>query len=184
MIVLNVGGGPSRNLPPEYDGWEQHLLDIDPNVNPDICCDARELVNQDFADKYDAIYCSHNLEHYYQYEVPKVLAGFMHVLKSGGIAEIQVPNLTHLMQEFLSRNHDINDVWYRAGDQAKMPITFHDVLYGWGGQLKEGNHYYAHKCGFTPLSLCDAVHKAGFVELGCVVQGANIFVKGVKPWPQ
>ena len=32
MKVLNVGGGASRYLPPEYDGWEQDLLDIEAGV--------------------------------------------------------------------------------------------------------------------------------------------------------
>ena len=69
--VLNVGGGPSRNLPPYYDNWEQHLLDIDKNVNPDICCDARELQIQDV---YDAVYTSHTLEHFYKHEIPLILS--------------------------------------------------------------------------------------------------------------
>jgi len=37
--VLNVGGN-SRNiqLPPQYAEFEHVLLDIDPNVSPDIVC--------------------------------------------------------------------------------------------------------------------------------------------------
>ena len=47
MKVLNVGGGPSRIIPDRYDGWVQHLLDIDPAVNPNICMDALDLIKED-----------------------------------------------------------------------------------------------------------------------------------------
>lgn len=61
--VLNVGGNTKAiPLPPEYAGWEHVLLDIDPKGNPDVVCDARELTTLPSA-TYDAIYCSHNLEH-------------------------------------------------------------------------------------------------------------------------
>jgi predicted SAM-dependent methyltransferase len=39
------------------------------------------------------VYCSHNLEHYYHHEVPRVLAGSLHVLKPHGFAEIRVPDV-------------------------------------------------------------------------------------------
>ena len=175
MIVLNVGGGPSRNLPPEYAGWEQHLLDIDPAVDPDICCDARVLADQVTAEKYDAIYCSHNMEHYYAYDVPRVLAGFRSVLKVGGFVDISVPDVRALMQAMLASNLDINDVWYRTGDG--LPITFHDVLYGWGVQVASGNHYYAHKCGFTRISLAKAVQDAGFSDVQVAEGGGNLRAK-------
>ena len=74
--VLNVGGNSRAiRLPAHFDGWEQHLLDIDPKVRPDILCDAREMLTLP-GGNYDAIYCSHNLEHYFRHELPKVLAGF------------------------------------------------------------------------------------------------------------
>jgi predicted SAM-dependent methyltransferase len=60
-----------HTVPPEYAGFEQVLLDLDPAGSPDIVCDARELTTLT-ARQFDAIYCSHNLEHYYRHEVPKV----------------------------------------------------------------------------------------------------------------
>ena len=91
--------------------------------------------------------------------------------------EIHVPNLINLMKEMMRNNLDINDVWYRAGS---FPITFHDVLYGWGQAMRNGNIYYAHKCGFTPLSLYEAVKNAGFKEVGVADQGSNLMCVGVK----
>jgi len=84
--LLNVGGGSkSIPLPPEYAGFEHVLLDIDPSGKPDIVLDGRKILELG-AEQFDAIYCSHNLEHYFRHHVPKVLAGFFHVLKPGGFA--------------------------------------------------------------------------------------------------
>ena len=87
MRVLNVGGGKGRTLPPHFDGWDQTLLDIDPDTEPDILSDAREMVNLP-PSVYDAIYCSHCLEHFYKHDVPRVLKGFLHVLNDEGRAEL------------------------------------------------------------------------------------------------
>ena len=176
MIVLNVGGGPTRQLPPSYEGWEQRLLDIDPSVQPDICLDAKQLGTLDPA-QFDAVYCSHNLEHFYQHEVEIVLKGCLHVLKPEGIIDLAVPNIKALMHFMLSRNLDVTDVWYRAGDN---PITFHDVLYGWSAQTSQGNSYYAHKCGFTPFSLGTVLSRSGFRDITLATDDSNIFAKARK----
>ena len=176
MLVLNVGGGPTRQLPPQYHGWTQLLLDIDSSVKPDICMDARKL-GEYKGPKVDGIYCSHNLEHYHEHEVREVLAGFMHVLKENGTVEIHVPNIRELMKRMLADNLDITDVWYRAGD---VPIRFHDVLYGWSAQVSIGNAYYAHKCGFTRLSLFDALTDAGFTSVSVNEAGGDLHAVGRK----
>ncbi|HET9736059.1 MAG TPA: hypothetical protein VFP62_12375, partial [Burkholderiales bacterium] len=65
--LLNVGGNTKDiPLPENYRGWENVLLDIDARGNPDVLCDARELTKLAGA-TYDAVYCSHNLEHYYRH---------------------------------------------------------------------------------------------------------------------
>jgi hypothetical protein len=80
--VLNVGGNDKRiPIPPHYLGWDHVLLDIDANVHPDIVCDARQLTLLPAAE-FDAVYCSHNFEHYYPHDGRKVLRGFLHVLRS------------------------------------------------------------------------------------------------------
>jgi len=86
MKVLNVGGNnKSIPLPPYFKDFEHLLLDIDPRGKPDVVADARELDKLE-AKQFDAIYCSHNLEHYYRHDVMKVLKGFHHVLKDQGFA--------------------------------------------------------------------------------------------------
>lgn len=179
MRVLNVGGGASRDLPEQFAGWEQALLDIDPAVNPDICLDAR-LLGKAEPCVFDAVYCSHNLEHYYQHDVSSVLQGFLHVLKPGGLALVSVPNVTHLMRDMLSRGLDINDTWYRAGGPNGQPVTYHDVLYGWSTAMRKGNLFFAHKCGFTGLSLREALEGAGFTGVEVRDEGPNLTARGTK----
>src|SRR5689334_15970515 len=112
--VLNVGGNNrSIPLPPQYCGWEQVVLDIDPRRDPDIVCDARELTTLP-PQLYHAVYCSHNLEHYHPHDVPKVLNGFLRVLKPGGFAHIRVPDMGELMRTVVEKSLDIEDIVYES----------------------------------------------------------------------
>jgi predicted SAM-dependent methyltransferase len=84
--VLNVGGGSrSTRIPSHYNGWTHDLLDVDPTRKPDILLDARDLASL-APESWDAVYCSHCLEHFHAHEVPRVLNGFRHVLKKDGFA--------------------------------------------------------------------------------------------------
>ena len=178
MLVLNVGSGGGRDLPPIYRGWDQHTLDIDESVKPDIVCDAKKLTSLR-GGKYDAIYCSHNLEHFYKHEVPVVLSGFMHMLKSSGFANISVPDMNALFESV--RGRDIDETWYKT-DCGK--ISFHDVIYGWGAQVSNGNLYYAHKTGFTEKSLGKALRGANFAKvLTASDQGGNLHAFAFKSKP-
>lgn len=158
--VLNVGGNnKSIQLPPHFSGFEHLLLDIDPRGDPDIVCDARSLSALD-ADQFDAVYCSHNLEHYYRHDVPKVLQGFLHVLKEGGFAHLRVPDMQQVMRVTVERGLDIDDVLYQS---AMGPIMVLDVIYGHSGEIEQsGQDFYAHKTGFTEKSLLKALQLAGF----------------------
>ena len=174
MRVLNVGGGSNRDLPPAYKDYVQDILDIDPVVHPDILCDAREMLGLP-AGTYDAVFCSHTLEHFYKHDVPKVLAGFRHVLKADGVAHISVPNIPNAFLAMRANNLDLHDIWYRTG--SNTPITFHDVLYGWNHAMERGNLFYAHKCGFSGISLGEAVMKAGFPHVRVAEDQYNIVAK-------
>lgn len=158
--VLNVGGN-SREipLPPEYADWDSILLDIDPASNPDVLCDARELERLP-ATSFDSVYCSHNLEHYYQHDVARVLAGFLHVLKDEGFVYVRVPDISVLMRVVVEQGLDIADVLYQS---AAGPITVRDVIYGYGPEIeRSGNDFFAHKTGFTEKSLLEVLRTAGF----------------------
>jgi SAM-dependent methyltransferase len=157
---LNVGGN-NRQIPvPEhFAGWEHHLLDIDPVGEPDVLCDARELTTLPPA-TYDAVYCSHNLEHYYDHEVPRVLAGFVHVMKPEGFAHIRVPDLISVFMAMQERNIDFDATLY---DSPAGPMSPLDVIYGWRRKIAaSGVDFYAHKTGFSQPSLVRTLHRAGF----------------------
>lgn len=165
--VLNVGGGVTE-VPARYASWKQILLDINPAIKPDICCDALEMSALPAA-TYDAVYCSHTVEHFYRHDVQRLLRGFLHVLKPGGFSDIAVPNLTYLIEQV--RGRDLDDVWYES---KAGPITFHDVLYGFGRAMEGGNLYYAHKCGFTAASLRKELFAAGFIYVAMMEQNTNL----------
>jgi hypothetical protein len=158
--VLNVGGNNKAiPLPPQYQGWEHILLDIDPRGNPDIVCDAREL-SRLAGSQYDAVYCSHNLEHYYRHDAVKVLDGFRHVLADDGFADIRVPDIGELMRIVVGRGLDIDDFLYQS---PAGPITVRDVLYGYGVEIeRSGQEFFAHKTGFTQASLSAMLKSCGF----------------------
>lgn len=178
--ILNVGGGASRELPEHFKGWNLDVLDIDPTVSPDIVLNAMNMAELP-AEQYDAVLCSHALEHFYKHDVPKVLHGFLHVLKAAGVAEIIVPSLTQLFANMSKHSLDIGDVWYRTS--SGTPITFHDVLYGWNHAMDNGNLFYSHKCGFTMCSLGEAVSAAGFKGAQLWDDGYNLYCRAYKEQP-
>lgn len=166
--VLNVGGGSKDiGLPRQYAGWRHMLLDIDAALRPDVLCDAREMGSLP-AGEYDAVYCAHNLEHYYRHDVPKVLRGFHHVLKSDGFAHVIVPDLQRVMRQMMEQGLDLEDTLYES---PAGPISTLDVIYGYGREIERSGHdFYAHKTGFTPKSLHAALAAAGF---GVIFIGAE-----------
>jgi predicted SAM-dependent methyltransferase len=179
--VLNVGGNNKGiPLPSQYAGWEHVLLDIDPRGNPDVLCDARELKALP-AGAYDSIYCSHNLEHYHRHEVTRVVAGFLHLLKSDGFAFVRVPDMAELMQTVVKQNLDIDDVLYQSPVGA---ILVRDVIYGYGREIQDsGNDFYAHKTGFTNRSLQGVLLAAGFSTVFVGAGNLEVTAVAVKGTP-
>lgn len=179
--LLNVGGSSkSIPLPPEYTGFEHVLLDIDPQGAPDILLDGRQL-GELAAAQFDAIYCSHNLEHYFRHDVPKVLGGFFHVLKPGGFAQIRVPDLTELMRRVVQGKIDLEETLYVSPAGPIAPI---DVIYGLGRQIEtSGVDFFAHKTGFSNQSLARAVERAGFTPNFSRVADLEIILIAFKGTP-
>jgi SAM-dependent methyltransferase len=135
------------------------MLDIDPDTKPDICCDARNM-HELAIGQFDAIYCSHNLEHYFRHDVRTVLSGFLHVLKPGGFVYAVVPDLMELMHQTVKRGLDIDDVLYES---PAGPIMVLDVLYGYSVEIeRRGIDFFAHKTGYSKKSLGAAMKRAGF----------------------
>lgn len=163
--VLNVGGGSKAiAIPAHYADWRHDLLDIDPAAGPDIVADARDLHRLP-GGTYDAIYCSHNLEHYHRHEGAVVVRGFAHMLKPDGFVEVRVPDMRAVMRTVVTANLDIDDVLYES---SLGPILVRDVLYGWHVEIeKNDNPYFIHKTGFFAETLCKFMAANGFPHNAC-----------------
>lgn len=179
--VLNVGGNnKSIPLPPQYAEFEHLLLDIDPRGEPDLVCDARELATLD-GNQFDAIYCSHNLEHYYRHDVKKVLNGFLHVLNEHGFIHIRVPDIQEVMRITMERGLDIDDVLYQS---SAGPIMVSDVLYGYSVEIeRSGQDFFSHKTGFTRKSLEKALQSAGFHKIYTTTENLEVVALAFKGVP-
>ncbi|MEM1346125.1 MAG: methyltransferase domain-containing protein [Pseudomonadota bacterium] len=159
--VLHVGCGQKRkrHLPRPFRGadCEEVRLDINPDCDPDIVGTITDLSM--VADgSIDALFSSHNIEHLFAHEVPLALAGFARVLAPGsGIAVITCPDLQAIGKRIAEGR--IEEALYNS---AIGPVAPLDVLYGHRGAVARGEHYMAHRTGFTGQTLIDALHRAGF----------------------
>jgi hypothetical protein len=158
--VLHVGCGHSRidRLPHGFrDGtWRETRLDIDPDCKPDVIGSTTDMAAIDDA-SVDAVFSSHNIEHLYAHEVPLALGEFRRVLNRDGFVVITCPDLKQICAFVAQRS--LTEIIYVS---SSGPVTPLDVLYGYGPAIAKGKHYMAHRCGFTPHSLADALAAAGF----------------------
>jgi len=156
--VLSIGGG-KKSVPPLYETWSYEVLDIDPDTKPDILMNACNLHELE-AEQYDAVYSSHSLEHFYEYQAKKLLKDMYNVLKPDGFAEIWVPDLFAAISHVVKEGLGFNDTLIIS---KKGPISLHDMMYGFGEKLEEQKtDYYAHKAGYSREKLIAFCNEAGF----------------------
>ena len=176
---LHVGCGP--NYKDKIKGfnnerWKEIRFDIDETVNPDIIGTLTDM-NSVETGSMDAVYSSHNIEHIYPHEVPIALKEFYRVLKDDGIVVLTCPDLQRVCEAVV--NDKLTETLYKTS--GGYPISPIDILYGWRGPLKKGNHYMAHKTGFTYSVLNNELLQAGFkMNYGGQVQDWNLFVVSFK----
>ena len=156
---LHVGCGKKRKsdlIGFNNDDWSEIRFDIDENVNPDIVGTLTDMKSVETA-SVDAIYSSHNIEHLYPHEVPLALNEFNRVLKDDGIVVLECPDLQQVCEAVA--NDKLLEPSYESPSGPISPI---DMLFGYRPSLAKGNHYMAHKCGFTYSVLNQAFLQAGF----------------------
>ncbi len=176
--VLHVGCGPygrdSLHKTFRTKEWLEVRLDIDPSVKPDIIGTITDMsgVASEFA---DALYSSHNLEHVFNHEVPVALAEFYRVLKPGGFALITLPDIQKVAECVAEGN--LEDTLYVS---AAGPIAAIDILYGFGEAIARGNHYMAHRTGFTAQSLAKKMQEAGFRDIEVRRENLDLWATGYK----
>lgn len=158
-VLLHVGCGPKRKAQTTagFQGpeWEELRLDIDPAVGPDIVGTMTDMSAVADA-SVDALYSSHNIEHLYPYEVEIALREFARVLRPEGFLVITCPDLQSVAA--LVAQDKLTEPAYQSPAGPIAPI---DIIYGHRAALARGNHFMAHRCGFTLRVLMGVLRHAG-----------------------
>lgn len=158
--VLHVGCGQAKKekLPAMFQTpeWQEIRLDINEKVNPHIVSDMLDM-HAVKTGSMDGLFSSHNIEHLYPHQVPAALKEFGRVLKEGGLLVITMPDL-QTVASYVAEGR-LEEPLYTCPAGPISPI---DILYGWRKEVSEGNHFMAHKGGFTAKSLAGHLLNAGF----------------------
>jgi len=164
-LVLHVGCGPpyEDNLleifrTPE---WRELRLDIDPDMRPDLVGNIVNMGDVVPSESVDAVWSSHNVEHVYAHEVPRVFGEFLRVLRPGGLAVITTPDLQRAAERIASGR--LEDPLYEAS--PGVAITPLDMVYGHGREIARGFDFMAHRTGYTARTLKRRLHDAGFARV-------------------
>ena len=157
---LHVGCGPAKksNTTAGFntEAWQEIRFDIDPACSPDLVGTIVDMST--VADKsVDAIFSSHNIEHVYAHEIGRVLNEFRRVLADDGFVVLTCPDLQSVC-EAVAADKLLEPLY----DSPAGPIAPLDVLYGLRSAIAAGNHYMAHKCGFTFSVLSKLFLDSGF----------------------
>lgn len=166
--LLHVGCGGKRkhqttaafNTPE----WRELRLDIDASVQPDLTGSMTDMQAVPDA-SIDAIFSSHNIEHLYPHEVPVALAEFLRVLKPDGFAVITCPDLQSVAKHVAEDR--LTEPLYQS---PAGPIAAIDILYGFRPSMARGQHYMAHRCGFTRKLLAATLRQAGFAGVAALAR--------------
>jgi hypothetical protein len=167
--VLNAGSGGAgaSQLPPAFDPahWSEVRLDVDPTARPDIVGSFTDMRGAIGDGRFDALFCSHALEHLYGHDVIPALREFVRVLAPGGFALVTCPDLAAISRHILQ--HGDESIAYQS---AAGPIRPIDMLYGHNQSIADGRPSMAHRTGFTATRLARVAIAAGFAEVR-VIEG-------------
>lgn len=162
-LVLHVGCGPPNpeNLDDRFRSpeWRELRLDIDPRMRPDIVDDIVEMASVP-SESVDAVWSSHNIEHVFAYQVPRVFGEFFRVLRPGGFALVTTPDLQRAAERIASGK--LEEPLYVAD---AGPVTPLDMVYGHGREISRGFEEMAHRTGFTARTLERKLCDAGFAAV-------------------
>jgi SAM-dependent methyltransferase len=178
-LVLHLGCGvnkPEKLLTKfRNDEWFEVRCDINKAVHPHILADMQKL-NMLPDGAVDAVWNSHSIEHLYAHQVVPALKEWHRVLKEGGELHLTLPDLkavaTHVAHGRLE------DALYTS---PAGPITALDIVYGYGLDIAAGNHFMAHRTGFTAETLAKKLQQAGFGDINVLSKELNLWAGAVKP---
>jgi SAM-dependent methyltransferase len=178
--VLNAGSGPrtARQLHPGFKGpgWREVRVDIDPSAEPDVVGSITEM-GEAFADgSFEAVWCSHVLEHLFTHQVAAALAEFRRVLRPDGFALISSPDIEAVAA--LIVKHGLDHVAYVS---LAGPITALDILYGHSASIARGRTSMAHHTGFSSGSLGRRLIEAGFSSVLVKQENFDLWALALMP---
>ena len=150
------------------DAWEEVRLDINELNKPDIVSSMQKMLLVE-DNTFDAIYSSHNIEHIFAYEVIDTLNEFKRVLKDDGFLILTCPDIKPICEAIA--NGKVNQALYESKSGPIFPL---DVLYGFQKSIASGDHFMAHKFGFTPETLEEAIKESNFKSF-CIAQSKKAF---------
>ena len=131
-------------------GTQYTTLDADPDVKADVYHDIRWKMPDRLIGQFEAVFCSHVLEHIEWKFAQRAVEQLASTLKPGGQLHLFTPDLEWACKKALE------------GDENMSVIG---VLYG--GQTTQWDY---HKCGYTERSLTQLVRMCGMnvvkVEIG------------------
>lgn len=137
-VGLNLGCGKVK-----WDGW----INVD-FENADICTDLRTLP---FDDNYaDAIAAIHVLEHFYVWDVPKLLQEWKRVLKDDGKLILELPCMDKVIKYMM--DCVVND----------EPMLEGFTWFAFWGDPRHESIEMTHKWGYSISSIIDLLENNGF----------------------
>jgi protein O-GlcNAc transferase len=162
-LVLHVGCGPPspETLHERFSNpaWREVRLDLNPDMEPDIVANIVDM-HPVPSESVDAVWSSHNIEHVFAHEVPRVFAEFLRVLRPGGHVLLTTPDL-QFAAERIARGR-LEEPLYQSMAGPIAPI---DIVYGHTSSVAIGNEYMAHRTGFTASTLARKLREAGFARV-------------------
>ena len=178
--VLNAGSGSrlARRVHAAFPTatWRETRLDVDPKSEPDVTGSITDMGDV-FGDRsFDAVWCSHVLEHLHIHEVPNALREFNRVLKPDGFALITSPDLETVADVLLKRGLD-----HVAYVSSAGPITPLDMLFGHSDSVARGRTSMAHRTGFTCASLGQLLVESGFPSVLAKRDGFDLWALALMP---
>jgi len=160
--VLVAGSGLDSAPQWRDSGYAVVRLDINPAAAPDIVASMTDVGP---IGPFDAVYCSHALEHLYPHEVPKALSEFYRVLKPGGVCIVLVPDL-----EGVPATEDV----LPGASLSGLHLYYGDA------RLIPEQPSMAHHSGFVARTLGKAMEAAGFTVETRRMSYYNLMGMGVK----
>jgi predicted SAM-dependent methyltransferase len=141
-MKINIGCG--RMV---IDGWTNCDIQVSPKAprEPEILCCADNIPLDDGV--AGVVMALHLIEHFYLWEVPRVLAEWRRLLKPGGQLILELPNIEAAAKNLLTGMTDQMCMWPFYGDPGHK------------------DPFMCHRWGYTPKTIKALLRDNGFMGI-------------------